>query len=248
MRSVETTIGLEVPAPDLGGAALFLDLDGTLAPIADHPDQVGPDPRRNHLLDRLADRLDGRVAVISGRALPDLDRILERRPTAVGAVHGLVRRDAFGRVHEPRPHAEIGAARRALENFVQDRPGLLVEDKGLSLALHYRQAPDRAAEAVAEASSLAAETGLDLQHGRCVVELRSPGPRKGDALRAFMAEAPFKGARPVFLGDDLTDEDAFLAAADLGGYGVLVGPPRRTAARYGLPDVDAVLTWLELVR
>ncbi|HRJ63439.1 MAG TPA: trehalose-phosphatase, partial [Brevundimonas sp.] len=97
------------------------------------------------------------------------------------------------------------------------------------------------------ARSLAAETGLALQAGNLVVELKTPGTDKGTALKAFMLEPPFAGAVPVMLGDDLTDEDGFRAAADLGGFGVLVGPPRRTAATFGLPDVEAVLTWLDSV-
>ncbi len=80
-----------------------------------------------------------------------------------------------------------------------------------------------------------------------VLELKTPGADKGTAVTAFMQEAPFKGAVPVMLGDDLTDEYGFEAAAALGGYGVLVGPERETAARYRLDDVDAVLTWLEAV-
>ena len=91
------------------------------------------------------------------------------------------------------------------------------------------------------------ETGLTMQPGNMVIELKTPGASKGTALKAFMAEAPFLGATPVMLGDDLTDEHGFRAAAELGGFGVLVGPPRETAATFGLPDVSSVLAWLEAV-
>ena len=84
-----------------------------------------------------------------------------------------------------------------------------------------------------------------MQSGHLVVELKTPGTDKGTALRAFMLEPPFVGAIPVMLGDDLTDEDGFRAAADLGGFGVLVGPARPTVATFALPDVEAVLDWLE---
>ncbi|HMC91944.1 MAG TPA: trehalose-phosphatase, partial [Allosphingosinicella sp.] len=117
-------------------------------------------------------------------------------------------------------------------------------DKPASVALHYRLAPHREEEAVALAQSLAARTGLVVQRGKMVVELRPCGADKGDALRALMAEPPFAGARPVFVGDDVTDEDGFRAATALGGLGIIVGPPRETAAHYRLPDVEAVHRWL----
>lgn len=246
----ELSIGLDRPPNHLAldGAALFLDLDGTLAPIAARPEDVRPDPRRNTLLTGLAQRLKGRLAVVSGRSLDDIDRILEGRIACVAAIHGLVRRDAQGVVGEAPPHPGLAAARAALADFVAADPRLLMEDKSLSLTLHYRLAPDRAQEAVDLAERLATVTGLALQPGDMVVELRTPGASKGDAIRAFMAETPFKGARPVFLGDDMTDEHGFFAAQQLGGYGILVGPPRRTTARYRMEGVEATLAWLEQAR
>ena len=246
----ELSIGLDQPPNQLilDGAALFLDLDGTLAPIAARPEDVRPDPRRNTLLTKLAQRLHGRLAVVSGRSLDDIDRILEGRIACVAAIHGLVRRDAHGVVGEAPPHPGLAAARAALIDFVAADPRLLMEDKSLSLTLHYRLAPDRAQEAVDLAERLATVTGLALQPGDMVVELRTPGASKGDAIRAFMAETPFRGARPVFLGDDMTDEHGFFAAQQLGGYGVLVGPPRRTTARYRMEGVEATLAWLEQAR
>jgi trehalose 6-phosphate phosphatase len=95
------------------------------------------------------------------------------------------------------------------------------------------------------AERLATVTGLTLQPGDMVVELRTPGASKGDSIRAFMSEEPFRGAKPIFLGDDLTDEHGFFAVRQLGGYGVLVGPQRKTTAIYRMEDVEAALTWLE---
>ncbi|MDI6624903.1 MAG: trehalose-phosphatase, partial [Brevundimonas sp.] len=135
----------------------------------------------------------------------------------------------------------------AFEAFARTRPGIIVEDKAVSAGLHYRGAPAEGEAALALAKDLAGQTGLALQAGNLVVELKTPGTSKGTALKAFMQEPPFAGAVPVMLGDDLTDEDGFRAAETLGGFGVLVGPPRETAARYGLPDVDAVLAWLNAV-
>ncbi len=228
--------------------ALFLDLDGTLAPIMPRPDDVGPDPRRARLLARLIEALDGRVAVVSGRALPDLDHILGGGVRAIAAVHGLVRRTADGAIAEREPHAGLDEARRILGELAHCQHGLLFEDKGLSVALHYRNAPG-CAEAVNEAAErLSQATGLVLQQGDMVAELRSPGADKGAAVRAFLREAPFAGATPIFVGDDLTDEDGFGAAERLGGFGVLVGTPRPTHASFNLADTEAVFAWLDALR
>jgi len=237
---------LPPPPPTLPHpCALFLDLDGTLAPFQATPCAVGPEARRQALLSRLAADLDGRVAVVSGRDLQDIDRILAGGVTPVAAVHGLVRRDARGRVSALPAHDGLGQARETLKALSRCERGLLFEDKTLSVALHYRNVPE-AAEAVVEASErLARVTGLVLQLGDMVAELRTPGCDKGQAVAAFLQEQPFAGTTPVFVGDDLTDEDGFAAATRLGGFGVLVGPPRPTLARYRLEDVESVLAWLE---
>jgi trehalose 6-phosphate phosphatase len=243
----QLTIGLPAPAAlRLAETALFLDLDGTLAPIAARPQDVGPDPRRTSLLERLARKLDGRLAVVSGRTLADIDRILEGCVMPVAAVHGLVRRAPDGQVSETRPHPELAAAAAAFRAFAARDPGLIVEDKGgLSVALHFRQAPAQARAARVCAHEIAQRTGLTLQEGNMVEELRTPGASKGDSVCAFMAAGPFAGARPVFVGDDATDEDGFAAAQTLGGYGVLIGPGRQSDARYRLDGVEAALAWLE---
>ncbi|MBL8555219.1 MAG: trehalose-phosphatase [Phenylobacterium sp.] len=242
---------LSLPAPKplrLADAALFLDLDGTLAPIAARPQDVRPDHRRTRLLERLRDGLGGRLAVVSGRTLADIDRILEGRVTCAAAVHGLVRRECHGALHEPDPHPGLSRATAALRAFAATDPGLLFEDKGTSAAIHFRLARARAGEARRLAGKLAAETGLVVQAGDMVEELRPPGPSKGDSIRAFMATPAFRGATPVFAGDDATDEHGFAEVARLGGYGVLVGRPRETEARFGLRNVEDVLAWLEAAR
>jgi trehalose 6-phosphate phosphatase len=242
---------LDYPPPPplrLRDAALFLDLDGTLAPIAARPQDVKPDPRRSSLLGRLNLALGGRLAVVSGRTLDDVDRIVEERVQAVAAVHGLVRRDAAGRLAVSAPHPALEDAKRVLSEVAASARGLIVEDKGLSVTLHYRLAPDQADRVQEVAARLAAETGLVLQRGDMVVELRTPGPHKGDSVNAFMGTSPFEGAIPVFIGDDVTDEDGFAAVRRRRGFGVLVGRNRPTAARFRLPDVDAALDWLEAAR
>jgi trehalose 6-phosphate phosphatase len=237
---------MDEPEPlKLDATALFLDLDGTLAPIAPTPQDVRPDPMRTALLRRLGERLNGRLGVISGRTLAEVDRILDGAVTAAAGVHGLQRRSADGRLFQAEPNAALIPAKAALAALAAGWPGLAIEDKGLSLGVHYRAVP-AAADAVAKASrAIADKTGLTLQLGAMVAELRTAGCDKGGALRAFMAEPPFKGARPIFVGDDLTDEDGFAAARDLGGAGVLIGTERPTAALYRLADVAAVFGWLE---
>jgi trehalose 6-phosphate phosphatase len=243
------TISLPAPRPlQLADAALFLDLDGTLAPIAARPQDVRPLARRTRLLEQLRDGAGGRLAVVTGRTLADVDRILEGRITCVAAVHGLVRRDCDGTLHEPARHPGMDRATAVLRAFAARDSGLIVEEKGASVAIHFRLARHHALECRALARRLALETGLALQDGDMVEELRTPGATKGDSIRAFMQNERFRGAQPVFVGDDVTDEHGFEAVAQLGGVGVLVGSPRPTHARFGLPGVEAVMAWLEAAR
>jgi len=247
MSIEQLTIVQPSPKPlRLDATALFLDLDGTLAPIAARPQDVGPDPRRTSLLERLARRLDGRLAVISGRTLADVDRILEGCVASVAAVHGLVRRGPDGVLHETAPNPQLPAAIAGFRTFAARDAGLFVEEKaGLSVALHFRQAAGCAEAARTCARDLAQRTGLTLQEGDMVEELRTPGASKGDSVCAFMSAPPFAGAVPVFVGDDATDEVGFKAAQALGGAGVRIGASRATAAQYSLAGVEAALEWLE---
>jgi trehalose 6-phosphate phosphatase len=237
---------VRAPPSISAGDALFLDIDGTIAPIEASPDRVGPSAHRNRLLHALNGRLAGALGILSGRTIEDVDRILDRPAAAVGAVHGLLRRGADGVLTAPEPAPGMAEARVRLEPLARAHPGVLLEDKRHALAVHYRGAPE-AAEAVAEACrAVSALTGLTVQQGHMVVELRTPGASKGDALGAFMSELPFAGRRPIMVGDDLTDESAFAVATELGGFGVLVGEGRPTSAQFSLKSVDAVLRWLDL--
>ncbi|HQR87850.1 MAG TPA: trehalose-phosphatase [Caulobacter sp.] len=233
------------PPLDLAACALFLDLDGVLAPIVARPTDVGPDPRRNFILRLLSGRLDQRLAIVSGRTLAEVSTITENAVRAVAGVHGLERRTVLGHEVIATADPDLHEAVAVFRALARAQPELLVEEKGLSVALHYRACPS-ACEAVREiARRLEAATGLVLQEGDMVAELRTAGADKGQAVGAFMAEWPFQGSRPIFVGDDLTDEDGFAAAAGAGGYGILVGSGRQTMARYRLADVPAVLDWLE---
>lgn len=232
------------PALEAGVVSLFLDLDGTIVEIASRPDDVGPDQDRSRLLISLGQALDGRIAVLTGRTLADADHILNGAVIPTAAVHGLVRRTADGVIEAAPPARGIELARSSLTALAARIEGLLLEDKGLSLALHYRQAPQAQAIVLEETRRIAAETGLTVQDGAMVSELRTPGPNKGDSLAFFATLPAFTGFRPIMVGDDLTDEHAFAEAEARDGYGVLVGPPRPTQARFGLPNVDAVMAWL----
>ena len=225
--------------------ALFLDLDGTLASIQPRPSDVKPEAWRTRLLAQMRARLGGRLAVISGRTLEEVDDILEGSVPVVAAVHGLVRRGPDGAISATLPPPGLDGALSEATALERRLPGVTVEPKGPSLALHYRQAPDLARQAVDAAEAIGARWSLRVQPGDMVVELCAPGQDKGTAVLAFMASAPFRGATPLFVGDDLTDEAGFEAAASLGGIGVLVGGPRETAAKARLADVDAVRAWLE---
>jgi trehalose 6-phosphate phosphatase len=154
-------------------------------------------------------------------------------------------RDPQGSLTEATPHPGLACAVADLTTFAARDSGLIVEDKGLSVALHFRLAAPHAEAARACAREVAARTGLALQEGDMVEELRTPGPSKGDSVRRFMDMPPFAGATPIFVGDDATDEDGFEAAGALGGMGVAVGRHRAVNARYRLAGVEAALAWLE---
>ena len=235
---------LPTPARDW---ALFLDFDGTLVHLRAHPDEVVADSHVKGLLQSLAQAFGGALAIVSGRSLDGLDRLLGPLQLPTAGIHGLERRGADGRVHRPAdPTPAFDAARRALEGYAASHPGLLLEDKGNALALHFRRAPEQAAHALERMEAERRRLGEDfhLQHGKAVVELKPTAHHKGTVVEAFMAEPPFAGRRPVFLGDDVTDEDAFRTVNRLGGISVRVGDGAHTAARFRLASVDAALAWL----
>ena len=233
------------PSLDLACTSLFLDLDGTLADIAQTPGEVGPVARRTRVLQAVGRALDGRLAILSGREIREVDRILEGSVPCVAGLHGLDRRIADGRIDSTPPHPALPDARACLSQLARAERGLLLEDKGTSVAIHYRLRPEAGPAVIDCARRLSRQTGLVLQEGHMVAELRTPGPDKGEALAAFMSEVPFSSGKPVMIGDDLTDEDAFAAAIALGGEAILIGQPRRSRARWRLEDPAALLAWLE---
>lgn len=238
------------PADLLAGASLFLDFDGTLVELADSPDAVSVDAALGRLLADLGDRFGGRVALVSGRAIVTLDGFLGAAGASLGMVgsHGAEMRLAGGAIERPERPATLDRATALFTDRFGARDGVVIETKPLGVGLHYRLAPDTEPEAHALVEDFARENALQVQHGKMMVELRLPGHDKGSAIVALLGRAPFAGHRPIFLGDDLTDETGFAACAALGGVGILVGAPRDTAARYRLPDVAAVHAFLGATR
>ncbi|HZB91737.1 MAG TPA: trehalose-phosphatase [Stellaceae bacterium] len=240
-----------MPLPEEGASwALFLDVDGTLLPIAATPEAARPQPALLPLLERLSRGCERALALVSGRSLASIDRLFAPfRPAAAG-LHGWERRRSDGSlVPQNEPSGLLARLRPRLETYVRARPGLMLEDKGGSLALHYRQAPERGAALLRLVRRLArAEPELHVIAGRKVVEVQPLGADKGAAIRAFLAEPPFAGRRPVFAGDDTTDEHGFEAVNELGGLSVRVVDAetrmRSTSARYTLESVDELHCWL----
>jgi trehalose 6-phosphate phosphatase len=227
-------------------AAAFLDFDGTLVEITADPQGVVVPPSLIEILTRLVARCDGAVAVVSGRRIRELDRFLRPLRLPAAGVHGLERRRADGTIRRSAPPRWLTRLLPEIDAFARTRPGVLVEKKRLSVSVHYRGAP-AAARAVQDfIAGCVAAVGARaaVQHGKMVVELRPAGGDKGSAIEAFMQEPPFRGRRPVFLGDDLTDEHGFAAVNRMGGLSIRVGAPAPSAAAWRLPSVTAVQQWL----
>lgn len=229
----------------LQGASLFLDFDGTLVDLIDQPEQVVADDVLRDLLVALDTMLGGRLAIISGRSLAQLDAMLGpvAQLVALSGSHGSEHRWRGMTAQPHRPVALDEAAAR-FRAFAAANAGMLVEEKSLGVALHYRQCPAAAQAARKTARDVATELDLYLQDGKMMVELRAAGDDKGTAVRRFMAQPPMRDTRPIFIGDDRTDESAFEAVAELGGCGILVGAARPTAASFGLANPAAVRAWL----
>ncbi len=225
--------------------ALFLDVDGTLLHIAETPGGVGRSEAVRGLLSRLAPRLGKAIALISGRTLEDLDGLFAPLRLPAAGLHGLEHRDAEGRITILGEADSLDHLRAPLHMLAARHEGLLLEDKGQALALHYRLAPDLADLVRARVEALLEPTpDLLLMRGKMVIEIKPRHADKGSAIRAFMVEPPFRDRIPVFLGDDVTDEDGFRAVNVLGGISIHVGTTEKTEANYQLADVDEVRQWL----
>jgi len=239
----------DVHAPPLtADVALFLDFDGTIVEIAARPDDVRvPDGLGAQLRD-VSWGLNGALAVISGRSIATVDHYLGAAVQCVAGIHGAERRTSRGHInHAVLDPSAIQHVRSRLNDFGRAHPNILIEDKGLSVAVHFREAPDLAAacQRLVDACVADSHGRLERQDGKMVTELKPAGITKVDALLHFMNEAPFAGRRPVFVGDDLTDESAFVAVSKTNGFGVIVGDRSPTAATARLSSVTALHHWLQ---
>lgn len=215
---------LPEPAPDW---ALFLDVDGTLIEIAETPDAVIVPAGLVAQLGRISGALGGAVALVSGRSIANLEELLGPVPTAIAGLHGLELRQGGGsEIHRAQVDRHLlHEAREALQAFADSHDGVMLEDKALTLALHYRAAPQAQEAVEAKAAELVArhEGQLHTIRGKMVVELKTLGSDKGTAIEALMAAPPFAGRVAVFAGDDITDEDGFAAIDRLGGISIRIG-------------------------
>lgn len=244
----------ETPAASLGdrsSLALFLDIDGTLVPIAPTPAEVRPSPALPDLLTRAATDLGNALAIVSGREITSIDQVTHGVVPYAAGSHGAEFRLGLGQpVLRPGPQPDIAGLEADVLACMKDWPGLLVEPKRAGLAVHYRKAPHLGPRVRNELEAMLArraQKDLALLQGDHVVEVRSPAHNKGEAVRRIMREAAFHGRRPIFIGDDVTDEDGFLAVQELGGKAIIVGERRPTLATHKLASVAAVLELLSRI-
>jgi trehalose 6-phosphate phosphatase len=203
--------------------ALVLDFDGSLVDLAPQPEDVIVPSGLVGTLGVVAGYLGGAVAVISGRPIEQIDAFLHPLRLPAAGVHGTERRDASGIVTLLKTHPMDEVEHAAL-TLAARHPGLRVENKRGSIALHYRQAPELEAACIdAMKAAVEQSPGLTLLCGKMVVEAKPGGASKGHAIECFMQAPPFAGRTPVFVGDDITDEVGFSTVQRLGGMGVKVG-------------------------
>lgn len=219
-------------------SALFLDFDGTLVDLAERPEGVSASAGLLDILAALRDALGGALAIVSGRPIEQLDHFLAPLKLAAAGVHGAERRAADGTLTQAGVpslrHVETAAV--ALQ---KGHPALLIERKRGSLALHYRAAPELAQTCTsAMQDAVAASDGLVLLPGKMVLEAKAASIGKGIAIAALLTEVPFAGRKPIFIGDDVTDEAGFEAVQAHGGFGIKVGP-EPSCARFRLDSPDA---------
>lgn len=225
---------------------LFLDVDGTLVELADTPAGVAVDASLMPLLDRLHAAAGGALALVSGRTVANLDRLLGSLHLPTAGLHGCERRDATGQLHvAPIAREQLADVREGLQRMVARNPNLMLEDKGAGLALHFLKARELEHELRAEVALLAAPLvpQFAILDGHAVIEVKPAAHTKDSAVSAYMDEPPFRGRQPVFIGDDVTDYGGFAAVRRFGGLAIAVGP--RVKSEWWLPDPRAVRLWLE---
>lgn len=217
-------------------SAYFFDVDGTLLELRRRPEEVVADEHLRGLLTRLQSAAGGAVALVSGRSIADLDRIFDPLTLPAAGLHGADIRFPDGARQVPRADL-MDEARPSVAAFAESHAGIWLEDKGATLAIHFRERPELAGEVLAFLSHFQQGRDLAVQEGKMVVELKSAAFDKGTAIKTLMSREPFEGRFPVFIGDDLTDEHGFSEVQRAGGVAIRIGVPDvPTQARLHMPD------------
>jgi len=231
---------------DLEHYCIFLDFDGTLVEIEDHPDDVRVDALTLRYIERLRDKVGGSLALISGRDIDVIDRLLYPLILPVAGVHGLQRRDVEGHLHKPLiDQCLVDDLANDIQSEFYGEPGVVIEMKTGAVALHYRLRPDFEARCVTLAEKIiSARPELHMIKGKMVCEIRLDRNDKGAVIETFLAERPFKGRRPIYAGDDVTDESGFAAVNACGGISIKVGE-NPTSAMFRATSVLELRNWFE---
>ena len=242
MTNLHSTILSALKEP----VAVFTDFDGTLVDIAQTPDAVHVPDNLVARLETLSDTLSGAFAIVTGRMIAEVDLFLTPANFSIAGSHGAEHRHADQTLA---PTDEVGTSAQTIADELTQVLGtdtrILIEKKHAGVAAHYRKAPEREDDVRSAIEAAVAELpDFTLVDGKKVIEARASETNKGDAVRRLMRLAPFRGRLPIFLGDDVTDEDGFAAVQDLGGFGIKIGDGP-TAALYRLPDVAAARALLD---
>jgi len=230
-----------------GDLALFLDVDGTLLEIAATPDRVRVPASLRNTLQLACARENGAFALLSGRSLAELDRLFAPCRFPASGKHGLEVRLPSGELVQPDfDCALLDRARRWLTMLAKEHRGLLLEDKGMAIAMHFRLAPRLESEVTVVMQELATELGhgFVVRSGKCVLELMPRGFNERSAIELFMRQREFVGRTPVYVADDPSDEVGFAAVNEMGGHTIRVGNLDQTAAQFRFSNVSTVVAWL----
>ena len=231
---------------DIENYCVFLDFDGTLVEIEDHPDDVRVDDSTRQFIERLRDKVGRALALVSGRDIHIVDRLLHPLKLPIAGVHGLQRRDACGRLHTPiidRRAVECIAAR--VEAAFSAEPGIVVEKKTGAVAIHFRLRPDFEKRCCALARQIVRNRpDLHLVKGKMVCEIELNGNDQGAVIQAFLDERPFKGRKPIFASDDATDEAGFAAVNAHDGVSIKIGQDP-TIAKFRAANVVELRSWFD---
>jgi trehalose 6-phosphate phosphatase len=249
LHAATNTDGVSIPLPaSPAGLAFFIDLDGTLIDIAATPDGVVVPPGLPASLAALGLATDGALAIVSGRAIVSLDRILGTSNLVKAGLHGGELRRSGREMEAMAAPPALELLRPLLTALIERWPGTLLEDKGAAIAVHYRGNPVAETDVLTTVEGLLplAEGTVAAQRGKMVIELKPAAAGKGNVVRRLMAEAPFAGRRPVAMGDDVTDEAMFRVANEMGGLSIRVGDDGGpTDATLRLPDTASLRAWVE---